>query len=646
MALSLYRKYRPETFSDVVGQEHVEQTLMNAVANGTVTHAYLFCGPRGTGKTTTARLLAKALLCDKAPTADPDGTCEACQQIAAGAHPDVYELDAASRTGVDNVRDEIISRVQFAPTRGAYKIYIIDEVHMLSVAAFNALLKTLEEPPAHVVFILCTTDPHKVPQTVASRCQRFDFHRLSATQIAGRLKSICDGEGFTANERALDLIAERSQGGMRDAITSLEQVAVFGGGDVTYEAAESMLGEVEVDQMFELADLIAKRDVAGCFEWVASFSNSGTDIALFVNDFATHIRDIYVCAIAKPGADLSDALEIDASLLSRYGEQAAAFGGVDRIAYVLTILGDLSSELKSATNARLALEIALTRMVRPSSDLTLESLAARVATLESAGPVTVATDSRTTTAGSGTPAVGSDMVAGTDKVAGEAAGASAATGVNAATGATGAAETAKAGTAAGASAAPAPQRQEPGAPGNISADDLGKDENNNANGGATETLSDMSVARIWIEATTAAKKKKRSIGSMFGGSRPSYDANSNTISVELPSEATFSKSTLDRPENLELVKRAIETICGQYPVLVYTLASNHNAATTPGPEAVPVPAPEPIPATEPGPASAPAAAPESEPTPTTAQTPEQDASNDAESILKSTFGDNITFEEV
>ena len=198
MAISLYRKYRPNTFADVVGQEHVTNTLANAVAGGEVAHAYLFCGPRGTGKTTNARLLAKALLCEHGPTAQPDGSCPQCLEIAEGTHPDVYELDAASRTGVENVREEIISRVQFAPTRGRYKVYIIDEVHMLSTAAFNALLKTLEEPPAHVVFVMCTTDPHKVPETIQSRCQRFDSRRFSIAEICSYLQRICVGEGFSA----------------------------------------------------------------------------------------------------------------------------------------------------------------------------------------------------------------------------------------------------------------------------------------------------------------------------------------------------------------------------------------------------------------------------------------------------------------
>ncbi len=246
---SLYRKYRPQTFDAVVGQEHIERTLRNAVADGKVAHAYLFTGPRGTGKTTTARILAKALNCEQGPGSNPDGTCEQCIEIAEGRHPDVYELDAATRTGVDNVREEIIGRVLFAPTKGRYKVYIIDEVHMLSAAAFNALLKTIEEPPDHVVFVLATTHPHKVPETIQSRCQRFDFHRIGIDDIVGRLRVVCDGEGFDVDDAALALIARHASGGMRDAITTLEQLASFSGGTVTVDDVEGLLGEVDAAQL-------------------------------------------------------------------------------------------------------------------------------------------------------------------------------------------------------------------------------------------------------------------------------------------------------------------------------------------------------------------------------------------------------------
>lgn len=379
MSEALYRKYRPQTFEDVVGQTHIERTLKNAIEQDKVGHAYMFCGPRGTGKTTTARLLAKALLCEKGPTPAPDGTCEQCLAIAEGNHPDVYELDAASRTGVDNVREEIIGRVQYAPTRGRYKVYIIDEVHMLSIAAFNALLKTLEEPPSHVVFIMCTTDPQKVPETIQSRCQRFDFHRLSNEEIIARLGAVCTAEDVQFEGDALDLVAHRAQGGMRDALTMLEQLIAFGDGNVTMEVANDVLGSLDVDDMSGIVRSIATRDAAACFTWVSEYVETGADLARFVRDLASYVRDLYVLSLT----DGAVAVNAPQSSLPRMSGEAQMFG-IDRLAYILRVLGDLNTELRTSTNPRLSFEIGLTRMVRPQSDLTLESLAARVEVLERA----------------------------------------------------------------------------------------------------------------------------------------------------------------------------------------------------------------------------------------------------------------------
>lgn len=379
MSEALYRKYRPQTFEDVVGQTHIERTLKNAIEQDKVGHAYMFCGPRGTGKTTTARLLAKALLCEKGPTPAPDGTCEQCLAIAEGNHPDVYELDAASRTGVDNVREEIIGRVQYAPTRGRYKVYIIDEVHMLSIAAFNALLKTLEEPPSHVVFIMCTTDSQKVPETIQSRCQRFDFHRLSNEEIIARLGAVCTAEDVQFEGDALDLVAHRAQGGMRDALTMLEQLIAFGDGNVTMEVANDVLGSLDVDDMSGIVRSIATRDAAACFTWVSEYVETGADLARFVRDLAAYVRDLYVLSLT----DGAVAVNAPQSSLPRMSGEAQMFG-IDRLAYILRVLGDLNTELRTSTNPRLSFEIGLTRMVRPQSDLTLESLAARVEVLERA----------------------------------------------------------------------------------------------------------------------------------------------------------------------------------------------------------------------------------------------------------------------
>lgn len=377
MAEALYRKYRPQIFEDVVGQEQIERTIKNAIEQDKVSHAYLFCGPRGTGKTTTARLLAKALLCEKGPTPDPDGTCEDCQMIAEGVHPDVYELDAASRTGVENVREEIINRVHYAPTHGSYKIYIIDEVHMLSTAAFNALLKTLEEPPSHVVFILCTTDPQKVPDTIHSRCQRFDFHRLSVDEITARLGAVCVQEGVEFEPEALELISHQAEGGMRNALTSLEQLAAFGEGHVTLDGAHRILGSLDNEGLTEIVQALGKHDAGACFTWVSHYVETGADIAQFVQELAEHMRNLYLMSLTD--ADV----EISASTSAReVMESELELFGTERLSRALSVLGDLMKELRATTNSRLAFEIALTRLLRPESDLTLESLSERIEELE------------------------------------------------------------------------------------------------------------------------------------------------------------------------------------------------------------------------------------------------------------------------
>ena len=602
MAEALYRKYRPQIFEDVVGQEHIERTIKNAIEQDKVSHAYLFTGPRGTGKTTTARLLAKALLCEHGPTPEPDGTCDDCVMIANGEHPDVYELDAASRTGVENVREEIIGRVQFAPTRGRYKIYIIDEVHMLSTAAFNALLKTLEEPPSHVVFILATTDPQKVPETIHSRCQRFDFRRISSESIVSRLGAICVSEDVEFEGEALDLIAHRAEGGMRNALTSLEQLIAFGEGKVTLEVAERMLGGVDTNDLAEIVRAVGQRDVATCFRWTAEFVETGADLAQFARDLAEHVRNLYVMSLT----DADVALEVGDTERRELAAELPLFGP-DRLSRLLGVLGDLSAELKTSTNPRLSFEIALTRMVRPDSDLTLEALAERIEALESghsavahvtsAGVVPVsaahvasavlpnggavdaavrpgaqsaAPDGGWRTEVRGAPAI--DRISGTRTALADSAGPAASQNEPAP-------QPAMPPTAVPASTAtPAPAPVAPAPAPAASA----------ASAGLADSLQNpAALQRIWQAALATLKKNKAAYGVLFLNTKAVYDAGKRMLMIEFPAENAFAFKAVQKPDVQDAVSAALAQACGEALPFAYTQAGSAVPAAVPAPAARP-----------------------------------------------------------
>lgn len=619
MAEALYRKYRPQIFEDVVGQEHIERTIKNAIEQDKVSHAYLFTGPRGTGKTTTARLLAKALLCECGPTPEPDGTCDDCVMIANGEHPDVYELDAASRTGVENVREEIIGRVQFAPTRGRYKIYIIDEVHMLSTAAFNALLKTLEEPPSHVVFILATTDPQKVPETIHSRCQRFDFRRISAESIVSRLGAICVSEDVEFEGEALDLIAHRAEGGMRNALTSLEQLIAFGEGKVTMEVAERLLGSIDTNDLAEIVRAIGTRDVASCFRWTAEYVETGADLAQFVRDLAEHMRNMYVLSLA--GADV--ALEVSETVRRELASELPLFGP-DRLARLLGVLGDLSAELKTSTNPRLSFEIALTRMVRPDSDLTLEALAERIEALESghsavahvigggaaavaapqvaaasAPQVSVAPAPASPPASPATqgapmpasqPSAAPASAPGPDRASSaERAGATPAAPVQPVAASQVAAPSREAGgvlpqgaegVSAPRPASPVMQSQAPSAA--APSDQLKASLQNPA-----------ALQRVWQAVLATLKKNKAAYGVLFLNTKAVYDAGKDTLIIEFPAENSFAFKAVQKPDVQEAVSVALNQACGES--LHFAYAQGGAVATAAAPAARPAPSPTPRP---------------------------------------------------
>ena len=619
MAEALYRKYRPQIFQDVVGQEHIERTIKNAIAQDKVSHAYLFTGPRGTGKTTTARLLAKALLCEKGPTAEPDGTCDDCEMIAAGEHPDVYELDAASRTGVENVREEIIGRVQFAPTRGRYKVYIIDEVHMLSTAAFNALLKTLEEPPSHVVFILATTDPQKVPETIHSRCQRFDFRRISTEAMVSRLGAICTAENVEFEGEALELIAHRAEGGMRNALTSLEQLIAFGDGAVTMEVAERMLGAVDSTDLADIVRTIGVRDAAACFRWVAEYVETGADMAQFVANLAEHMRNMYVMAVAGPEVVLDVSETTRCELI-----QELPLFGVDRLARLLGVLGDVAGELKTSTNPRLTFEIALTRMVRPDADVTLEALAERVETLErqlagasvvaaaapaSAG-VPVAAPAPVSAAAPAAVVSAAVAPAGASPVGGDLGRPSAPAGsapcdspsASLAEGRPRSAPTEEvvpaAAPAAATPAAVAPAPSTASAP--VSAPPA------SAAAGAlspeiTAALSNMaSLQRLWAGVLASLKKSKAAYGVLFMNTKAVFDAAAGALLIEFPAENDFAFRAVQKPDvQAELAQALRREAHGDIPFELRKGGASAPMASAPAAASafnVPAPASQSVPA--------------------------------------------------
>lgn len=596
MAEALYRKYRPQIFEDVVGQEQIERTIKNAIEQDKVSHAYLFCGPRGTGKTTTARLLAKALLCEKGPTPDPDGTCEDCQMIAEGVHPDVYELDAASRTGVENVREEIINRVQFAPTRGRYKVYIIDEVHMLSIAAFNALLKTLEEPPDHVVFILATTDPQKVPETIHSRCQRFDFRRISNESIVSRLGAVCVAEGVEFEGDALDLIAHHAGGGMRNALTSLEQTIAFGEGKVTLAVAERMLGGVDSGDLANIVQALGKRDAAACFNWVAEFVESGSDLAQFARELAQHVRNLYVMSLA--GTDV--ALDVSASERRQLADELPLFG-TDRLARMLQVLGDVMAELKTSTNPRLSFEIGCTRMVRPEGDLTLAALAERVEALERSG--VAAASLAAAAAPVSAPAPAADAPAATAPAAAPQAAPRPA-----------AAERPAPAPASALATPAAPAAPAPAAPASAPSAQVAPAPAAPAAGGASPQLAatmenPAALQRMWQGALAELKRKKAAYGVLFLGTKAVWNAQTGMLAIEFPKENAFAFKAVQKPDVQAAVADALAQSCaGQAVPFAYQQAGAAPvAAAAPAPSR-PQPAQRPMPAAQQRPA-APAAAP-------------------------------------
>ncbi len=373
---ALYRTYRPERFGQMAGQKHITTILMNQVREGQPSHAYLFCGSRGTGKTTTARILAKAINCLHPENGEPCLQCDSCR-TAAGQNADIIEIDAASNTGVDNVRD-LISQAQFAPLQLKYRVFIIDEVHMLSPAAFNALLKTLEEPPEHVVFILATTEPQKLPATIISRCQRFDFHRLTVPEIIGYMQYILQADGTSVEPDGLRIIARAADGGMRDALSLLDQCLSFCGGKVSARDVQNVLGIMDEDFLFSMADTLLSGDARGALIDLDQVVRQGRDMAVFAGEMAGHMRSLL---LAKACGDCADLLAVTTDRMARYQKQAARHSNA-RILYAMERLMAVQNDMRYFPSPRMLLETVLVRIAQPVDDESVEALSARLALVE------------------------------------------------------------------------------------------------------------------------------------------------------------------------------------------------------------------------------------------------------------------------
>lgn len=375
---ALYRKFRPDSFADVKGQDHIVTTLKNQLKANRIGHAYLFTGTRGTGKTTVAKIFAKMVNCEN-PTEDgPCGECRICRAIAAGASMNVIEIDAASNNGVDNIR-EIVEEVSYSPAEGKYKVYIIDEVHMLSIGAFNALLKTLEEPPSYVIFILATTEVHKLPITILSRCQRYDFKRISIDTITGRMRDLIQTEGVQVEEKALRYIAKTADGSMRDGLSLLDQCIAFHlGKELTYDKVLDVLGAVDTEVFSRLLRHVLERDVLGCIELLEEIVMQGRELTQFVTDFTWYLRNLL---LVQSSDNLEDVIDMSTDNLKRLKEEAKMVE-MDQIIRYIRIFSELSGQIRYASQKRILVEIALIKLCKPDMEADRDALLDRIRQVE------------------------------------------------------------------------------------------------------------------------------------------------------------------------------------------------------------------------------------------------------------------------
>jgi DNA polymerase-3 subunit gamma/tau len=543
--VSLYRKWRPQTFADIVGQDHVTGTLVNAIRTGQVHHAMLFTGTRGTGKTSTARVLAKALNCEQGPTPEPDNTCEQCRSITAGTNLDVVEIDAASHGSVDDARD-LREKASYAPAGARYKVYIVDEAHMVTTQGFNAMLKVLEEPPEHVRFVFCTTEPHKVIEAIRSRCQRHDFRRIRTQDLVEDFARICEAEGVDIEPAALELVARAADGSHRDGLSRLDQVLTYAGPKVTLADVAQVLGALPAELRFDLAEALAAHRVADVLASVERVVDAGHDLQQFAREALEHLRDLYVLKVAPESTTLVD---VTAETRERLGAQAERFGPGE-LGRLVRIVGETYMDLRTATDQRLVLEVGLAKAALPEASLDADALLTRIERLERR--LSIATTEAPAPAAATRPATAADagVAAGAGTPARGAAAATAATPARAATAAAGrkAAPAASAASPAGAAGGAEPAAQEEPGWGQAEA--------------SAHLPVDLElIRRSWPLVVERVQANSRVTASFLGNGQP-VALEGRQVVVELPRDRRFEAEALTKDGRNRQVDAVLEAMLG------------------------------------------------------------------------------------